>query len=51
MNFTIDFSALLSTLPVMLYGMIGGMIVMFVLYCSITLFYRAGIGRKEKAGK
>jgi len=50
MKFTIDFNALFTSLPVMLYGMIGGMFVMFLLYCAVSLFFRVGAGRRGKAG-
>lgn len=47
MRFAIDFAAMVETLPVMLYGMLGGILVMFVIYAIIMLLYRFG----KRSGK
>lgn len=48
MNFHIDFQAFLSTLPVMLYGMIGGMLVMGVICLALMAMYAVGKRNKSK---
>ncbi len=47
MKFTFDLNALVSVLPIMLYGMLGGLIVMFVLYCVLQLLYRVGRRKRD----
>ncbi len=42
MKFTIDFNAMVSVLPVMLYGVLGGLLVMLVLYGTLQLLFRLG---------
>ncbi len=42
----IDFNAMVSTLPVMLYGMLGGILVMAVICGVLMLLYR--IGKRKK---
>ncbi len=42
MRFHLNFEGFLSTLPVMLYGMLGGLVVMLIL-CGILMgLYQAG---------
>lgn len=48
MSFHFDLQALVSTLPVMLYGMLGGFLVMLVLYVFILLLYRVGKTKKSR---
>lgn len=50
MSFHIDFPAFLSTLPVMLYGMIGGMVVMGIICLALMAMYAIG-RRKGKRNK
>ena len=38
----INFDALLQTLPIMLYGMLGGVVVMLVLWAILALLYKVG---------
>jgi hypothetical protein len=42
MKFTIDFAAMVKTLPVMLYGMLGGLAVMLVSCLLLLAMYRLG---------
>lgn len=42
MNFHFDVNAMVSTLPIMLYGMLGGLIVMLVIAGLLTGLYRFG---------
>jgi hypothetical protein len=46
MKFTIDFAAMAKTLPVMLYGMLGGLAVMLVICLILMGMYR--LGKKSK---
>lgn len=50
MNFHIDVPAFVQTLPIMLYGMLGGLAVMLLICLILMLLYRVG-GRKGKAQK
>lgn len=47
MIFQIDFAAMVSTLPVMLWGMIGGMVVMGAICLVIVGLYRIGKGKRK----
>lgn len=42
MNFHIDFSTLGETLPIMLYGLGGIVVVMSVIYLALLLLYKIG---------
>ncbi len=42
MNFHIDFSTLGETLPIMLYGLGGIVVVMGVIYLALLLLYKIG---------
>ena len=42
MNFHIDFSTLGETLPIMLYGLCGIVVVMGVIYLALLLLYKIG---------
>lgn len=44
MSFRIDFDAFLSTLPVMFYGMAGGLLIMLVICGILMLLYRFSKG-------
>lgn len=50
MRFHIDFGAFVSTLPVMLYGMIGGLFVMAVICLLLVGLYKVGSlsGKKKE---
>lgn len=48
MQFKIDFGAMVETLPVMLYGMIGGMLVMAIICGVLMALYAVGKGKKDK---
>ncbi|MDL2317644.1 hypothetical protein LJC74_00930 [Eubacteriales bacterium OttesenSCG-928-A19] len=49
MDFHIDVEAFLSTLPVMLNGMVGGMFVMLVICLVVMALYAIGKrGKKDK---
>lgn len=48
MNFHIDVPAMVKTLPIMLYGMAGGMLVMGAICLILMLLYRIGRGKKGK---
>lgn len=37
-----NFDALAATLPVMLYGMLGGIVVMLVIWALLKILYRVG---------
>ncbi len=49
MNFHIDFPAFLKTLPVMGYGMLGGLIVMGIICLIIMGMYAIGKRGKKQA--
>lgn len=48
MQFHIDVPAMVSTLPVMLYGMIGGMLVMGIICLALMGLYAIGKRSKKK---
>lgn len=48
MNFHIDFPAMVRTLPVMLTGMVGGMLVMGIICVILMGLYAVGKRTKKK---
>ena len=48
MNFHIDVQAMVSTLPVMLNGMIGGLVVMLVICLMVLGLYKIGGSKKKE---
>jgi|GEM_PF-5348770 len=42
MNLQFSFSALSTTLPIALYGILGGLVVMAVICLAVSLLYRIG---------
>lgn len=49
MNFHIDWSAFVSTLPIMLFGMIGGMAVMLLICLVLQLLHAVGKRKRTSA--